>query len=323
MSQSEQMEKLQVNQMDPWLASLLSAREARGITVDPKANQRFIKVRRTIMGVNELIAEGQEPEVILAQLSQMEIELLGFALEGAGMALGEKDISSSDGFGKVETFLKNTSVQYQIMVLLGVGALLATDRKPILPYIQSYLNPFNPLRVWPIIDGYGFQYGMLHWRDFLSGQPRPESLSGYNGRVFDQGLGRSIWVIDAGQVDRIPQTIATFSPTRQPDMWCGVGYACASIGGIDRKLLEILGAAAGMYLSALTQGAVCAAAFRRSLGTLAPQAEFACEVFSKMISEVATESNSKISEHMKSIGSTPTDKLWQPYRSYLIYDRVG
>jgi len=273
--------------------------------------------RRTLLGINELVASGEEPEAVLAKLKTMEPELLGFALEGVGMALAKQDIITPGELNRVEAFVTGTSVAYQIMVFLGVGVLLATERLPLAPFITSYLEPFNPLRVWAIVDGYGFQSGMLHWQDYLYGQPRPEHFTGYMRRIFDQGLGRSIWLIDAGDVTHIQGTIATFSPTRQPDLWCGVGYACSSIGGVQRETLEALGTASRTYLPALAQGASCAAKFRRILGTPAAHVELADAILSELAANAARHTE-LVREELPNIGATPVESLWHNYRTYLI-----
>ena len=167
----------------------------------------------------------------------MDTELLGFALEGVGMALAKEDTSTTfTNFNKVEAFVAGTTVTYQLMVFLGVGAFLATDLLPLKTYLASYSEPFNPLRVWAIVDGYGFQCGMLHWQNYLDNQLNPENLYDFTNRVFDQGLGRSIWMIGAGDVTQIKQIISAFPPARQPDLWCGIGYICSSVGGVPRKL---------------------------------------------------------------------------------------
>jgi len=305
------LEMTQQDQIDPWLTSSLKAREKRGTQeLDPATKQRFVKVRRAILGINDLVAAGEEPKAILAKLQTMEPELLGFALEGVGMALAKQDLATPGEFPRVEAFATGTSLTYQIMVFLGVGALLAQDKLPLEPFIKSYLEPFNPLRVWAIADGYGLQSGMLHWQDFLYGQPRPEYFCGYIGRVFDQGLGRSIWLIDAANVSHIQQTIAAFPHSRQPDLWCGIGYVCSSIGGVQRETLESLGAAAGVYLPALAQGAACAAKFRRLLGTPATHVELAQAILAELVARAA--------ESQAYSGATPVESLWRNYRAYLI-----
>lgn len=322
MQQTEQaLDRIETNQMDPWLASLLKIREKRGIQVDPTANERFIKVRRVIMGVNELVEAGEQPEVILAKLNSMNVEVIGFALEGVGLALAKQDANAPQAENRVETFVAGTSIFHQIMVFLGVGAFLGTERLPLDPHIQPYLNPFNPLRVWSILDGYGFQHGMLYWEEYLDGQPIPEGINGYNARIFDQGLGRSIWVLDAGDVNRVPNTIAAFPTTRQPDLWAGVGYACTSIGAVKREALEALAAGAGAFLPALVQGSVCAARFRRLLGTPAPHIEMVSDTLSEIAKTQATTSANQAVEKLPTIGSTPLQSLWQFYRSYLTYDQ--
>jgi len=316
MVQTEQIvEKTQMDQMDPWIASLLKAREHRGIqAIDSATKQRFVKVRRAILGINELVATGEPPEAILAKLKTIDPELLGFALEGVGMALAKEDISTTfTNFNQVEAFVADTTITYQLMVFLGVGVLLGTDLLPLKSYLASYLEPFNPLRVWSIVDGYGFQCGMLHWQKYLDGQPSPENLYGFTSRIFDQGLGRSIWLIDAGDVTHIQRTIAAFPPTRQPDLWCGIGYVCSSVGGVQRETLEALGAAAGVYLPALAQGSTCAAKFRKLLGTPAVHVEMAAQILSQLVAATS------VSQTL-TIGSTPVQSLWKNYRAYLICD---
>ena len=120
---------------------------------------------------------------------------------------------------------------------------------------------FDPLLGWLAVDGYGFHQGYFHGAD-RSRHAVPRRLSGYAARVFDQGLGRSLWFVEGADIARIAATVAKFPVARQPDLWSGVGLACAYAGGADREAIEALVASAGANEAQSAQGAAFAAKAR-------------------------------------------------------------
>jgi hypothetical protein len=52
--------------------------------------------------------------------------------------------------------------------------------------------------------------------------PTPGKLSGYERRVFDQGLGRSFWFVNGGNIELIARTISDFPPDQRGERWIGV-----------------------------------------------------------------------------------------------------
>lgn len=293
----------------------------RGVRAhDERMQQRFFQVTNAMWQMHQATLASDEREVLINKLNSIEAELFGFALEGIGIGLSQRDLVSPSKQNRVDTFVAGASAAYQTMVYLGVGLMLGKGRLPI----ERYLQPSDLVKVWPVIDGYGFQHGMFHWRDFLDATATPpEQFSGYTRHIFDQGMGRSIWMVNCADVTRISQTIGAFPPARQADLWGGVGYACASIGGAERATLEALGTAAGSYRFALARAAACAAKFRQLLGNSAGYTKLASEVLSGMETTAPDDILNKAPKNIPTNGTTPHPEVWQFYRVYLVVDDLA
>jgi enediyne biosynthesis protein E3 len=296
---------------------------ARGVRLDDDAmKQRFFQVTNAMRQTHQAALESDESKVLINKLNAVEsrvfgdAELFGFALEGIGIGLSQQDLVSPCGYNRVDTFLEHTtSTAYRVMVYLGVGLMLG---KGLLP-IERYLERSDSVKVWPIIDGYGFQHGLFHWRKFLDATASPPELfSGYTRHIFDQGLGRSIWMVSCADVTHIAKTIRAFPKDRQADLWGGVGYACASIGGAEPATLEALVTAADSYRFALARAAACAAKFRQLLGNSFGYTKMASEVLSGLETATPDTIIHQAHIHLPVQGSFKDPDVWQFYRTYLI-----
>ncbi len=148
------------------------------------------------------------------------------------------------------------------MVHVGAGWALAQLRRRV----NRALAHWDPLSGWLAIDGYGFHQGYFRWPDTVDRQCVPHRLAGYARRVFDQGLGRSLWFVEGADVDRIAATIDRFQERRHADLWSGVGLACAYAGGLPGQAIESLCAMAGPHRPHLAQGVAFAAKARERAG---------------------------------------------------------
>jgi hypothetical protein len=164
---------------------------------------------------------------------------------------------------------------------------------------------------WLTVDGYGFHEGYFHARHYVEQQAVHRRLSGYAHRVFDQGLGRSLWFVDGADVARIPKTIATFPPSRHADLWSGVGLACSYAGGVAQAAIEDLRQAAGPYLPHLAQGAVFAASARQRAGNPAPQTDLACNILCGLSPCAAAVIADKALVDIPSDGAEPAYQVWR------------
>ncbi len=140
------------------------------------------------------------------------------------------------------------------------------------------LRRHRSINKWLALDGYGFHQGYFGWRQSITRQRRPRSLAGSEAKVFDQGLGRSLWFVCGASPAAVTRTIEAFDHGRQGDLWSGVGLAAAYAGGVDAIGLKVLHAAAGRHAPAFGQGVVFAAQARRQAGNPVPHVELACQV---------------------------------------------
>lgn len=287
----------------------------RGIAaISPSVQQRLRQIRGTLIQGFQAAIASDDLEAIVPKLDGIEDELRGFAFEGVGMGLTQRDLVAPSKQNRVEAFVAGAGAAYEHFVYVGVGLMLG---KPPLP-LEPYISQLNPERIWLVIDGYGFQHGLSHWQKYLNDLAIPEHLSGYACRVFDQGMGRSIWFVDGADVTHIAKTIAAFPPIRQADLWAGIGFVCTFSGGAERATLEALKTAAGPYQFALIEGSAFAAKSRQRIGSYSPHTELACEILSGMKANAVAENINKTLQSFQTNAATPNQEVWHHYRAHLV-----
>lgn len=240
---------------------------------------RLERVGRTfVQGYHAALAAGRPAPLAERIDAEVERDFRGFAYEGAGMALALLDTvipGRRSRRDRLARFLAGPGDAHTYIVHVGAGWVMA--RLPVSP--ERYLARLaDPLLRWLALDGYGFHEGFFHWPSSVARQQVPRRLRGYLRRGFDQGLGRSLWFVDGADVERLPRTIGAFPAGRQPDLWSGLGLACAYAGGRSQAEVESLLAAAGPHAPQLAQGMAFAAKARQRAGNLTPQTELACRV---------------------------------------------
>lgn len=236
-------------------------------------------------------------EVLLPQLDQIDLELRSYAYEGAAMGL-----TGFDCFfpwkNRLKAYMDGPGAPHIYMVHIGAGEALALLHRKPEPFIERLEDR---VICWLVMDGYGFNKGFFHRKRYVEKQAVPKHLSAFARRIFDQGLGRSIFFTDGAKVERIAATIARFPLARQADLWLGVGVGCSYVGGLDHAALEALRSAAGPYSPQMAVGAAFVAKGRKLAGNPAPHTELACEVFCGLTADQAA--------HLTDLGfaNLPTD----------------
>jgi len=181
---------------------------------------------------------------------------------------------------RLEEFLEAAS-QHVYMVHVGIGCAIAR-----LPWLRRNAERvaarFDPIMRWLVIDGYGFHQGFFYPNRFVRGAAIDARLSPAAQSVFDQGVGRSLWFSQCGDLDRLVASIRGFDPGRHADLWTGLGVACGMAGIVSRPSLESIARAAGGYLPNLALGAVNAVRSRIRAGNPAPHTDLTCAVFCGM-----------------------------------------
>lgn len=254
-----------------------------------------------------LALEHGAPEIVEADLSVMEPGLRGFAFEGAAMGLALLDLLTPWRRDRISTFLRGAGDSHAYMVHVGVGWVWAR-----MPFgFRRRQKKLDPLLGWLAFDGWGFHEGFFHWPKYIAGQPSPGKLSGYERRVFDQGLGRSFWFVNGGDTELIAQTISKFSAERQPDLWSGVGLAATYAGIVSETSLGELREKAGRFHPQLAQGAAFAAKARQRAGNLTDYTSLATKVLCGLPAENAARITDEALENLPADSDVPAYEIWR------------
>lgn len=245
-------------------------------------------------------------EVLVPRLDTIELDLRGFAYEGAAMGLTGLDCVLP-GKSRFQAYLAGAGGAHTYMVHIGAGEALARlRRKP-----ERYLSRMDPVLGWLALDGYGFHEGFFKQRRYIEAQAFPRHLSAYGRRIFDQGLGRAIWFLNGANVKRVVAAVNAFPPARQGDLWCGVGVCSAYAGGIDRAEAERLQQASGQYSAHLALGAAVVAKGRQLAGNPAAHSDMACEVFCGVTSDIAASLTDRAFEDLPLDAAEPAYEILQ------------
>jgi hypothetical protein len=242
-------------------------------------------------------------DALVTRLETLEQEYRGFAYEGAVMALAIRDVLSPGRGSKLtESFLagprydSGPGSKHVFMAYIGLGFALARLPKRLwrraLPDQTGIVD--HPTLNWLIMDGYGFHMAFFDHRKWVDGQyvakryPWPGPAD-YTNRAIDQGIGRAMWFVHGGNVERLLAGIEKFPVSRRADLTSGAGLAATYAGGVGAEALEALWKGAGEYRPEVAQGAVFALRTRFVSGLVTPHNELAAQIFCGRSAEQASD----------------------------------
>ncbi len=292
-------------------------REATQFSRGDTPNWNHLKtVVRSAVGGYHAVLDGSRLDDLIPRLDRTPLEFRGYAYEGAAMGLTGLDLFLP-GRSRLRRYMDGPGSPHIYMVHIGAGEALARLRRKPEPFLRRLPDP--ALR-WLVLDGYGFHEGFFKPRKFVTQQRVPSHLSAFGRRVFDQGVGRSIWFASGASVDDIARTIATFPAHRHADLWLGIGVACGYVGGVETSTVQALRAAAGRHLPRLAVGTAFVAKGRIRAGNPIPGTDIACEVLCGMSSQDAAETVDRAWEDLIDSPSRPAyghlqDRLEDNFRS--------
>jgi len=241
------------------------------------------------------------------RLSAVDADLRGFAFEGAAMGLALLDYFTPWRRDRWRTFTERLGKSHIYMMHVGLGWALARFRRRVTPLLKK----LDPLLGWLVVDGYGFHEGYFRWPIYIERQTIPARLNSYERRVFDQGLGRSMWFVKGADVTAVASAIRLFPAARRDDLWSGVGLACAYAGGCGRAALESLLVAADEHLPALAQGVAFAAKTRQRAANLNSHTETVCRVICRRSSKEAAAITDAALRDLHSKNGLPVYEMWR------------
>ncbi|MDF0531669.1 DUF1702 family protein [Tsukamurella sp. 8F] len=231
-------------------------------------------LRAAVGGYHAVLEGGGIDAMVNRVLERFPKGMNGYAHEGIAMGLTGMDCWLP-GKSRFREFLAGAGDAHIYMSHIGAGEALA--RMGRLP--EPFLNRLdNPVERWLVMDGYGFHHGFFQREKYVTKQLLAPYLSPYARRVFDQGLGRSIWFTAGADVDRVAADVAAFSPARQADLWLGIGTGCCYAGGMEPWEIARLREVAAPHVPYVAAGAAFAAKGRHRAGNPVPDTEMACEV---------------------------------------------
>jgi hypothetical protein len=247
------------------------ARGFRGGTVAGRA-QLECHAGAFVAGFNAAIAAREHD--LAGRLGAVTVADRGFAYEGAAMAHALLDMLTPGSHSRLARLLSADGRPHRYMCHVGAGwALAVLRRRP-----GAVLRSFDPFIRWLAIDGYGFHEGFFHTSRSLAGKPPLRRPHGYEQRAFDQGLGRSLWFVGAGDVDAVATMIERFAPQRRPDLWSGLGLAAAYTTVATPADLRHLDELAGAHAAHVRQGAAFAVSARSEAGNVVGHTLVAADV---------------------------------------------
>ena len=277
------------------------------LTGEEIARQRLEQIGVTFLSGYHAALEETGFVSLARRLSTVEKDLQGFAFEGAAMGLALLDYFTPWRKDRWRTFTEGLAESHIYMMHVGLGWALARFRRSVTPHLAR----LDPLLRWLVVDGYGFHEGYFGWPRYIERQAIPAGVEGYSRRVFDQGLGRSMWFVKGADVAAVASAINAFPSARRDDLWSGVGLACAYAGGCDRAAIESLRNAAGEHVAALAQGVAFAAKTRQHAANLNPHTEIVCRVICRQSAEEAARITDAALKDLPSHDHLPAYEVWR------------
>ena len=274
---------------------------------EEKARQHLEQIGITFLSGYHAALEETGFVSLAHRLGTVEAELRGFAFEGAAMGLALLDCVTPWRKDRWRTFSGGLAEPHIYMMHVGLGWALARLRRGV----TQYLTRLDPLLGWLVVDGYGFHEGYFGWPQYIERQRLPSRLDGYERRVFDQGLGRSIWFVKGADVAAVASAINAFPSARRDDLWSGVGLACAYAGGCGRDAIASLGVAAHAHFPALAQGVAFAAKTRQRARNLNSHTETVCRVICGGSAEELAAITDAALENLRGGDELPAFEKWR------------
>jgi enediyne biosynthesis protein E3 len=258
-----------------------------------------------IAGFNHALRRN-DPSEMRDNLQTFQPDLRGFAAEGAAMGYAVADAVMLGG-DRLRTWVDSTAADFTYLTHVGAGWALAR-----VPWRRrAILGCLDPVHHWLAYDGLGFHDAYFSSRRIASGWRRIRA--GYAAQSYDQGVGRAIWFLAGGSVERAIELISHLEPARRPDLWAGLGLALTYAGGAGPGGLRLAAESAGSARPCLAQGAAFAAEARARANHVPPHTGEAVQLLAGVDFGEAVRAVRKVRASLPPVerGETPRYELWR------------
>lgn len=216
-----------------------------------------------IAGHNEAVRP-RGPEALMAIVSALPAADRGFFAEGAAMGAAMQT-ACFPWRKSLPPMLEALTGHYAHLAHVGVGWAMAR-----IPFARRRLmRMLDPMLAPLAIDGRGFHDGYFRSAAVAGGW---RAVPGEAGRIYDQGIGRSLWFSQGADPARIAAVVDGIGVDRREDLWAGVGLACVYAGGAGEAAIDRLMAKAGPARRWMRQGAAFAIGAHARAGAVPAEA---------------------------------------------------
>lgn len=284
----------------------------------PEAVRRLEAIPQAVICGFEWGVDTRDQWELERRLELVEPEQRGFAYEGATMACTVVDAMGGGRGRRTKELLLGPGRPHIFLTYIGVGFAMARLPRPLWKKVMPDLtgSPYYPAMTWLAVDGYGFDRAYFETSRWVDEQrplpPYPwEGRADYFPHAIDQGIGRALWFIHAGQVAGVASAVNRFAAGRHADLWSGVGLAATFAGGSDAGGLAALRREAGEHWEQLAQGAVFAAKARHYAGYVPEHSAAGVSILADLTVQaaVAVADDSAVEPGDKS--AAPAYELWR------------
>lgn len=236
--------------------------------------EKMEKIKLLFQESKELALQTDDIATFIGSLENFENEFRAVAYEGAAMAFAEQDLLSANSLTKWNLFYKQSATMYAVQLHVGLGWALAKENKETIPLF----NTLNAFMVPRVLDGMGYYDGIFKQRATIKSLKISDRFDISDLKHYDQGVGRSIWYIAAGNPTKCNEIINTFPSERQGDLWRGIGIASVYVGGCDEDTYLELKKTAKDYFSSLAAGAALSVKSRVESNSVTNDTELVCKL---------------------------------------------
>lgn len=142
----------------------------------------------------------------------------------------------------------------------------------------------------------------------------PGGWTPFAQQLFDQGVGRALWLGLGGNAGLIRREVRAFPEPRHGALWSGLGLAAAYAGGTPDQLAALRGAAP-QWRAELAVGAALAAWNRATAASPVEHTDTACRILTGQGAATLAAIAEAARAELPVISPMPLVKLWR--------DRIG
>jgi hypothetical protein len=239
---------------------------------DPQQNMESIQ--GIFREVHDSYSDSTYLPELYKYLDSFELKFRSIAYEAASMSMALNDLKADSQLRRWLEFAQQSAL-HGTQIHVGLGwALAQLQLDP-----SFFMTKLHPMMRYRVADGYGYYEGIFRRRKSVLSQQRPEWNDAIAMGAYDQGLGRSLWYLNYGNIAGTKKLLEKFPVDRQGDFWRGLGIAITYAGGCGEEQLREIFVLAEDYKTQLAAGCVMALVSRKFSKYISEETFLACTVW--------------------------------------------